>query len=741
MTHATSSDPDRVPDDQYEVHVAAQLGQGRTRVLKRDELFTVVDEHGDIISLGRRGTHGVYLDDMRHLSELGLRLQGRRPILLSSHVDSATQTLVVDLSNAEFECHGVCIHGDTIHVRRERTLLDDGFCERISLHNYGALPLELELELRFDADFTDLFEVRGIARSRHGLVRAQVVSEAAVVHHYEALDGCVRSSWLRFAPAPVELRARQARWVIRLAPGEATALTFALGCECCPKSASGRRLPAVPAREVPLDFERAYAASEARQRRLPAWHCIVTSSNAIFNEWLVRSRDDLTMLTTWTEHGPYPYAGTPWYSTAFGRDGLITALQALPFEPSLARGVLAYLAEHQATDFDPDNDAEPGKILHERRRSEMARLREVPFERYYGSIDSTPLFALLAGEYLRRTDDLELVRHLWPALERALTWIEEHGDRDGDGYVEYGRRTAQGLLQQGWKDSHDSVFHADGRDALAPIALCEVQAYVYGARRAIAELAQRLGKHELAATQRARAEVLREQFERDFWMEDLGAYALALDGEKRPCRVVSSNAGHCLLTGIVAPERAERLVATLMRGPIYSGWGIRTLAAQQARYSPLSYHNGSIWPHDNALCALGMARYGYRREAARILEDLFVAASNFDMRRLPELFCGFDRHRGHSPTRYPVACAPQAWAAGSAFMLLQAALGLEIDGGRATVHVCEPHLPASIDQLVLLNLAVGPGDLDLRFERRPDGSVDVELLRANDATLEHAARV
>lgn len=396
--------------------------------------------------------------------------------------------------------------------------------------------------------------------------------------------------------------------------------------------------------------------------------------------------------------------------------------------PSLARGVLGFLASTQATRLIPEEDAEPGKILHESRSGEMATLREVPFGRYYGSADATPLFVMLAGAYYERTGDREFIAELWPNVEAALGWIDRYGDRDGDGFVEYSRQFPDGLLHQGWKDSDQAVFHADGSLADGPIALCEVQGYVYAARRAAATLALLLGKAERAAELTRQAEALRDRFETVFWCEDLSTYALALDGQKRPCRVRTSNAGQCLFTGIVHPERAARMARTLLGPDSFSGWGIRTLAAGEARYNPMSYHNGSVWPHDNALIAQGLARYGFGDLALQIWTGQFEAGLYFDLHRVPELFCGFPQDPGDGPIAYPVACAPQAWSAASVFLLFQACLGLTIDGPGRRFYSTRPRLPASLGELRIHNLQIGDATVDLELVRH-EHDVGVNVLR------------
>jgi glycogen debranching enzyme len=514
----------------------------------------------------------------------------------------------------------------------------------------------------------------------------------------------------------------RARFHLDLAPHQTQVLALTIRCEG----------PEGHGRTRTYD-EASEAAVESGSSRRRGW-CSLFTANEQFNEWCNRSAADVQMMTSEMPTGSYVYAGVPWFSTPFGRDGIITALEGLWANPDLARGTLAYLAATQARVASAEQDAEPGKILHETRSGEMARLGEVPFAKYYGSVDSTPLFVILAGYYYARTGDRAFIASIWEHVDRALRWIDEYGDLDGDGFVEYARRSPTGLVHQGWKDSSDSVMHEDGTLADAPIALCEVQGYVFEARRQGARLATLLGLDDRARVLARQAKELRERFERAFWSDDLATYALALDGTKRSCQVRASNAGHCLFTGIAHPARARRVAETLMGEAFFTGWGIRTLAADEVRYNPMSYHNGSIWPHDNAIIGAGFARYGLRAPVARILAGLFDASLFIDRQRMPELFCGFRRRAGEGPTLYPVACAPQAWSAGAVFMLLQAMLGLSVDGAARRITISNGVLPEFLPEVRIEQLRIGDGSVDLVLERHPrDVGVRVER---NDAKAE-----
>lgn len=702
-------------EDQYYILATSSLADERTQVLKHGETFAVFDRYGDIQPIGL-GAQGLYHEGTRFLSRLALRVGQQRPLLLSSTVKEDNARLAVDLTNPDLTIDGqVVVPRGTIHILRTKFLWDGSCYERLQIFNYGLTAVDVPLSIQVDADFADIFEVRGMRRKRRGQLHARVVENGRLILGYTGLDGVTRRTCLECFFKPLELSDDEIRFDVRLAPKSEITVDLVVSCESAATTAP------------PLTFDAAAHAAERALNLARSEDCEIYTANEQFNDWLNRALADLHMMITDTPNGPYPYAGVPWFSTAFGRDGIITALECLWINPVMARGVLAFLAARQAREVIPEQDAEPGKILHETRFGELAALGEIPFKRYYGTVDATPLFVILAAAYYERTGDSAFIESIWPNIESALQWIDQYADLDGDGFVEYHRRSPKGLVHQGWKDSKDAVFHADGSLAEGPIALCEVQGYVYAAKQLAAELAAMLGHHQRALDLQQQAQALQERFNQVFWCEELGTYALALDGHKRPCRVRTSNAGHCLFTEIATPSLAQRTAQTLLHEDLFSGWGIRTVASSEARYNPMSYHNGSVWPHDNALVAYGFNRYGLKEAALRVMTGLFDASLFIDLHRMPELFCGFTRRPGEGPTLYPVACAPQSWAAGSIFMLLQACLGLSIRGHLAQICFAYPLLPEFLPEVYIRNLKVGSGSVDLVLQRHlQDVSINIQ---------------
>jgi glycogen debranching enzyme len=715
-------------EEHFYIRATASQVDFQTRVLKDGDTFAVFDRYGDVRPLGL-GEQGLYHEGTRHLSRSVLRIGSDRPLFLSSTMREDNALLAVDLTNPDLVVGGdVVVPRGVIHLFRG-LFLRGGTChERLRIRNYGLEPHEIAFSLQFDADFEDIFEVRGIERPRRGVRLADRITDAGVVLAYRGLDGVERRTRIEASPAPLELSGSEMWFKAWLDRGQEAVFHVTVACEQdvasheTPSPDGGRNAaahgqPVEAARTYDDVFRQVDAATEARRAGAGG----VTTSNEQFNDLVNRSLADLVLMVTDTPDGPYPYAGVPWFSTVFGRDGILTALSCLWLYPDLARGVISHLAATQAEGFVQEQDAEPGKILHESRRGEMAALGEIPFGRYYGTVDATPLFVVLAGAYVRQTGDAAFAERLWPHVERALSWIAGPGDPDGDGFVEYARRSEHGLVHQGWKDSQDSVFHADGTPAEAPIALCEVQGYVHAAKLEAAGLASLLGDTARAEALRGDAETLRDRFREAFWCPELGTFALALDGGKRRCEVRTSNAGHCLFTGMAGPEEAAAVARTLLGEDSFSGWGVRTLSSREVRYNPMSYHNGSVWPHDNAIVAAGLARCGFRDEALRILAGLLDASVFLELHRLPELFCGFPRRKGEGPTRYPVACSPQAWASAAPFLILPECLGLAIDGAERRLSLERPRLPEFLQRVELTGIRVGAGTVDVQLERGADG--------------------
>jgi glycogen debranching enzyme len=689
---------------QYYIAAGSSPSDDRARVLKYGNCFAVFNRYGDIEPLGL-GEHGIFFQSSRHLSEFVLSLWEARPLLLSSTVKSDNFVFLADLENVDVAENGnIVVPRGTLHVVRSRFLWHDVAHEELRIINYGLMPLRVPIRIAFAADFADIFEVRGMRRERRGCRLDDRITTNSILMTYEGLDRELRRTSIESDPEPLKITPTDFEFEAGLAPGKSA--TFHLAVDCNPAS-----------HHRSVGYARAMSSAETELKAASSTLCQISSTNDRFTCWARRSLADVEMMTMGNPETNYPYAGVPWFSTVFGRDGIITALQMLWIAPQIARGVLQFLASTQATEIDLKNEAQPGKIIHETRRGEMANLGEVPFGRYYGSIDSTPLFLILAGGYFDYSGDNQFLQHLRPHIELALEWIDRYGDVDGDGFVEYAPHGDKGLVQQGWKDSNDSVFHTDGTIADPPIALCEVQGYVYAAKMAAAKIYAAWGDSERQRSLENEASELQCRFEEAFWCDEISTYALALDGHKKPCRVRTSNPGHCLYSGIASRERASLVAHTLVSADFFSGWGIRTVGCHEARFNPLSYHNGSVWPHDNGIIAAGMARYGHREFAGRILMSLLDLSSSVELQRLPELICGVDRRPGQGPTLYPVACSPQAWAAGTVFMLLQACLGLGVEVKQRRIIFDRPYLPKGIPQLWINDLRIEDCRLSISMER------------------------
>lgn len=703
-----------LPVEEKNFHIPADAVNydDRTKVLNHYDTFGIFDRWGDVHPHAKKAL-GIFYQGTRFINRLELKLNNQKPLLLSSSIKEDNDFLSVDLTNPELS--GCEILENTLHISRSIVVRDGMHYEQVKLVNYSEKQCTFTINMAFGADFRDIFEVRGIDRKLQPN-KAEIISDKnKIIFHHQGHDNLHRSTEIVFQNMDeCVIKGHHAILDFQLAPHESRTMEYTIYFR------TEEQFISIEGDELHIqdldDIKNSIQSDIQKSRSLFA---NVKTSNDQFNHWINRSLSDLLSLLTQTPDGKYPYAGVPWYNTAFGRDGIITAMEVLWLAPAIAREVLFFLAARQATELIPEKDAEPGKILHETRAGEMANTGEIPFKEYYGTIDATPLFIMLAGMYYERTNDLESIRKIWGNIKRGLQWIDNYGDVDGDGFVEYKHKAENGLTNQGWKDSYDSIMYEDGELCKPPIALVEVQGYVYAAKKYAARLADAFGESELTKELLQQSREIRKKFNKKFWDEKLGCYVLALDGDKKPCRVISSNPGHCLFTKIIDKDKAPALVKALMSGDMFSGWGIRTLGGKEKLYNPMSYHNGSVWPHDNALIAAGFSEYDFQQESIKVLHALFDASLYIDLQRLPELFCGFERRKSEGPTAYPVACSPQAWSVAAVFLLLQACLKIEINALTKTLVFDKPILPDFIQKISISKLQLGDDTCDFELFRYP----------------------
>ncbi|MFA5890205.1 MAG: amylo-alpha-1,6-glucosidase [Actinomycetota bacterium] len=717
MARTASIDPMSSVPDGFEVDLEATrlFNEQTTFVLtdqtlsllatKEGDMFLYADHEGNLCG-GELGM-GLYFRDTRFLSQYEMEIGGHSPILLSSSAERAYMSYV-DLTNPDLDLGESVVAAQTLNIRRTRVIKDRLF-ERIRFKNYSSQRVRIPVTFRFGSDFADIFHVRGHVTERSGTFFKPRIEGCVLTLGHLGVDGEFRRTRIDFGVEPesvdIGVGTAEVAFKVDLVGGQSRQLTFTVE-------------PLVGDVEPePLMFD--VAVHELR-RSYDAWdhECTtIHTDNELFNTLLQRGRRDLRALLTETPDGRYIAAGIPWYVAAFGRDSVITAHQILMLNTTPARDTLRLLARFQGDRVDEWRDEEPGRILHEIRTGALANAGVVPHTPYYGSIDSTPLFLMLFGTYFKWTNDRAFAAEMMPHVERALRWIDEYGDADGDGFVEYQKRSSRGLDNQGWKDSWDAVLHADGAVAKGPIALAEVQAYVHLAKHRIADVYEALGRDADAAALRAQALELKARFNKVFWNPEEQYYALALDGDKRPVGAVTSNPAHGLYCHILDADKAAEVAKRLLQPDMFTGWGIRTLSKSDPGYNPMSYHNGSVWPHDNALIAAGLKRYGYHKQTNRISTAIFDAAVLVEYMRLPELFCGFTRRTPNQPVAYPVACSPQAWAAGSPFLLLQSMLGLSAQAPNNLLTINSPMLPPWLNWVELRNLRVGDALISLIFRR------------------------
>jgi glycogen debranching enzyme len=675
--------------------------------LKSGAMFVCARRDGDIRP-GRASGEGLYVEDTRHLSELRLTVGGLSPVPLSSVMESGHYAVINATNPVLRSAVGVPVPQETLNVRRT-VLIDDRLFYRVRVRNFDLKPVVTVVEVSLAADFADVFEVRGVVRGTSGRLLEPTRAGDRVRFGYVAGDGQHRETLVELEPSPARVRIEGGRahvaWDIRLDARESISLWITV----TPTGVEGGN--------AELTAAQAAALLESSHMEWVGACAQVSTDNELFDRLVDASVRDLHALMMPVGDDQLPAAGIPWFVAPFGRDSLLSACEALMINPDVARGTLLVLAGLQAQADEGWRDAEPGKILHELRTGELARTGHIPHTPYYGTVDATPLFLMVAGGYYRWTLDLDTMRQLRPALDAALRWIDEWGDLDGDGFIEYERRAPAGLINHGWKDSHDSIVHADGSVAHGPIALVEVQGYVYEAKLRIADVYDALGDSPRADQLRADAGALRAAFNEAFWDPDEGFFVLALDGHKQQVRSVTSNPAHCLYCGIVDDDKAAQVAERLMAADMFSGWGIRTLSGSSPAYNPMSYHNGSVWPHDNAIAAAGLKRYGFDAATNRIAAGLFDVASGARDFRLPELFCGFQRDGSRAIVAYPVACIPQAWAATAPFMLLQAMLGISAHAPNNRLTVDRPRLPDWLGAVEVRGIRVGSSKVSLAFRQ------------------------
>jgi glycogen debranching enzyme len=697
-----------------------------TLTVKDDDLFFVTDTIGNISGCSLNDSNpsmGLFCSDTRFLSRLELQIEGRSPVLLSSTADKGF-SLSVLCTNPRIDDR---LNADSVGIRRE-LVLNGALFEEIEVANYSTTTVTFELTISFDADFVDLFEVRGYDRQKRGkLLRLlDPKTEEAILTGdgvssiqttatpemltlaYQGLDGSVMESRIQFQHRiPDSFKGYTAVWRMELASHETEKLGYRVNMLTNNKSSSTVSAPAT--------LGQAKAAEVMEEQHWGQQITRIRSDKSLFNRVIERAEQDMYLLRQSFGKHKTVSAGVPWFSSLFGRDSLITAYQSLMLNPQIAKETLFLLAAYQGKSEDDWREEEPGKILHELRLGEMARCQEIPHTPYYGTIDATPLWLMLYAEYYTWTHDQETLEQLWSHALAAMEWIDRNMKQTS--YLSYYCKSKRGLANQGWKDSGDCIVDRKGELASGPIALCEVQAYVYAAKMRLAEIARMKKRLDLADRWQEEARSLKVRFNRDFWMEDEDFCALALDGDGKHVDSITSNPGHCLLLGIFTPEKAYSVAERLRAPDMFNGWGIRTLSSLSPAYNPMGYHIGSVWPHDNALIAMGLRSLGLIDQALELFQGLIDMTSQQPYHRPPELLCGYERNGDNAPVQYPVACTPQAWATGSIFQLLQMMVNLVPDAQNNCLRIIDPALPESINRLSFHNLRVGGTVLDLEFER------------------------
>ncbi len=694
-------------------------------VIKDEDVFFLCDRDGRVPLKGPHG-YGLYYHDCRFLNGYQMQIASTPPSQLAATAHKGFEA-DLELTNPDLRMgEGKLIQKEDLGIRWTRTIdaAQLALYDRFTVENYSLEAVEFPLSFRFASKFEDVFAVRGMPTRARGDLHKPRWEGGKLVFRYDGADGIRRDLTISFSEAPQKTEGTAAHFAMRLEGRQSKRLLVTLALT---ESRGDGQSP--PPRHPAPDIDRVRTTLESSFRDWVTSEPEVETDSHLLNRVMTRAVADLRVLLSELRGQKFFAAGVPWYVTLFGRDSLIASLQFLAYAPEVAASTLRLLASFQGTKEDAWRDEEPGKIMHELRVGELAHTDQVPQTPYYGTIDATPLFLVLLCRHAAWTGSLDLFRELRDNVERALHWIATYGDPTGDGYLAYQVKSKKGLGNQGWKDSGDSMVNADGSLAKPPIALAEVQGYVYLAKTGLAELYHRTGDESRAKQLAQEAEELRQRFDRDFWLEDKGVFAMALQAGKKPCAVVSSNAGQVLWSGIADPDKAAKTVRRLMADDVFSGWGIRTLSEKEVRYNPVGYHLGTVWPHDNSIILHGFRSYGFDKEAVRVCGGIVDAARHFPSDRLPEVFAGFTETAWGVPVHYPVACHPQAWAAGAVPYMLATLLGLDPYAFEHRLRIVRPVLPPNVGRVTLRRLRVGQAEADLQFVRAPDGRTGCQVLK------------
>lgn len=711
--------------DLYKTQMGEDFNPQR-RTIKNNDIFLVTDPNGNVLKMNASG-YGLYTSDTRFLNRLELKVNGTAPVVLSSSTEAGHSSVMISTNigmKSNDDPNRVIVQ-ETVQIKREAIIYGSYF-ETITISNYNNFSINLKIDLYFDADYADIFQVRGWNVETEGTIKKFVVSKDKFKFVYKEppKTGGELSTEIDFIDCePTEadfLQEGRISFCFSLESLEEKKVKFQINL--INKAMLSDKIKA-------YDFDEAFEKAIINDKNWLNQTTGYSTSNEDFNEMISRGSKDINMLITKAPHGEYIAAGIPWFVTLFGRDCLIAARQSLMLNPNIAKNVLLTLSNFQGKEDNPWKDEEPGKIPHEIRFGEMARSGKVPHETYYGTVDATPLWLMLYYDYFKWTNDRETIEKLWPVALGCLKWINDYSPKV-KGYVAYLRRSSEGLENQYWKDSNNSNLHSDGSFAVPPIAPVEVQGYVYAAKFRMAEIATYIGERQLRKSLLQESWDLKLRFHEDFWIEDKQFYAMGLDKDGRKMEVVTTNPGHCLETGIMEQKYADIIADRFFAEDMFTGWGIRTLSNEMPLYNPMSYHNGSIWPHDNSLIAYGLSKIGRIDLAVKITTAMFDSARLMSYKRLPELFCGFPREysRQDPPVMYPVACIPQAWAAGSVFLLIQSFLNFSPDAQRKEIVLNNSCLPDWSKELTLNNLKVGQGAVDIKFSKTEKDSIVVDIL-------------